>query len=81
MRSLMVVVYKNGKLYGNEIELLEYIDKEHSMNIFRNFQDIGKEHLLQILQKEVNRGVNHPITKTSIILTLDFNFHSVNLPI
>lgn len=64
IKPLVVVVYKNGELFGNEIELLDYIDKKHNMTIFRNFQDIGKEHLLQILQKEVASGVSFYITIT-----------------
>lgn len=53
-----MVVYKNGELLGSEAQLLNYIDKRHTISIFRNFQEIGKQHLLEILDKEVAKGVS-----------------------
>lgn len=57
-KPLVVVVYKNGELLGNESDLLGYINKRHTLSIFRNFQDMGKEHLLEMIQKEITKGVS-----------------------
>lgn len=76
IKPLVVVVYKNGKLFGTEVQIFDYMDEKHSMTIFKNFEAIGKEHLLQLLQKEVDRGVIFSIATLTLSLLL---FFSVNL--
>lgn len=78
-KPLVVVVYKDGELLGNESDLLGYINKRHTLSIFRNFQDMGKEHLIEMIQKEITKGVSFMLSTDGFSNTN--SFLSANLPI
>lgn len=54
----MVVVFMDGKFLGDDTDLLKFVASKYKLFILKDFENIGKQALIEHLTKHSELGVN-----------------------
>lgn len=53
-----VAVFENNEFLGDDEDFMKYISNWYTLAIFKDFEKLGQQHLMQLMRKESDLGVS-----------------------